>query len=74
MPRTVSIQGKIDIFETPDQVEHLAARDWSPGSNAKVRAAAEWSIVINQTIAGDRFEHRTSTDRIFRERFPTGGA
>ena len=60
-------------LKAPDQIEDFAACDGSTGSGAKVGPAAEWSIVVDQTIAGDRFEHRALTTRIFREQFAASG-
>ena len=72
--RAGSVQGEIDLFKAPDQIEDFAACEGSTGSGAKMGTAAEWSIVVDQTIAGDRFEHRARTARIFRQRFAASGA
>jgi hypothetical protein len=72
--RTVSVQRKIDTFEAPDQIENVAARDWSTGGSAEVRATTEWSIFVDQTVAGLNLQHWARAIRIFRERFPTGSA
>jgi hypothetical protein len=72
--RTVSIQRKIDMFEPTDEIDHVAARDWSAGRGAKMRAASEWSRFVNQAIACFSLEHWTGSISILRERFPAGGA
>ena len=55
--RTISVQGKIDIFEAPNQIKDFAPRDWSTGSGAKVSAASEWPIFVDQTVACFLLKH-----------------
>jgi hypothetical protein len=74
MPRTVSIQGKIDIFEAPDEIEDFAARDRSTGGSAKVRAATEWPILVDQAVACFLLKHWARSISIFGKRFSAGGA
>ena len=73
-PRTAFIQGKSDIFEAPDEIDDFAARDWSAGRCAKVRAAAERPIFVDQAIACFLLKHWARSISIFRERFSSGGA
>ena len=63
---TASIQRKIDIFEAPDQIENIAARDGPTGRGTKVRATTKWPIFVNQTVAGLLLKHGARSIGIFR--------
>ena len=71
--RTISAQGKIDIFEAADEIENFASRDGSTGRSAKVRPAAEWSIFVDQAVACFSLKHRTRSISVFQERFSASG-
>lgn len=57
--RAIAAQFFIHIFQTPDQVENFPARIRAAGGGAKMRAAAERSVGVNQTAAGLALEERT---------------
>jgi hypothetical protein len=72
--RTISAQGKIDIFEAADEVENFAARYWTASRRAEMRAAAEWPIFVDQTVACFSLKHWARSISVFRDRFSAGGA
>ncbi len=72
--RAISAEVVVDLFETADEIENFATCDRAAGGGAKMCAAAEWAIVVDEAIAGGRVEHGTGAIRIFRERFAAGGA
>jgi hypothetical protein len=72
--RPISVQGMIDIFKAPDQVNDFATRDRSTGRGAKVSAATEWPILVDQAVACFVLKHWARAISIFRWRFSAGGA
>jgi hypothetical protein len=72
--RTVSVQRKIDMFESADEIDHIAARDWSAGRGAKMRAASKRSRFVNQAIARFSLKHWARSISILRKQFPASGA
>jgi hypothetical protein len=71
--RTASVQRKIDMFESTDEIDHSATRYWSTGCGAKMRATAERSRFVNQAIACFSLEHWTRSISTFREGCSAGG-
>src|ERR1700730_5401353 len=57
------------MFESPDEIDDIAARDWSAGRGAEMRATSERSSLVNQTIACLSLQHWARLIRILRERF-----
>jgi hypothetical protein len=72
--RTVSVKRKIDIFQAPNQAKDFPTRDGSAGSGAKVRAATERPIFVDQAVASILLKHWARAISIFRERFSAGCA
>jgi hypothetical protein len=72
--RAASIQRKIDMFESADEIEDVATREWSAGRRAKMCPASERSRFVNQAIACFLLEHWTRAISIVRERFSAGSA
>ena len=62
------------IFEAPNEIKDFAAREWSTGRGAKVSAATEWPIYVDQAIACFLLKHWARSISSFRQRFPTGRA
>ena len=54
------------IFEAPDEIKDFAAREWSTGRGAKVSAATEWPIFVDQAIACFLSKHRARSISSFR--------
>ncbi len=65
--RAFSSQIAVDLFETTDEIENLVTCDHSARRSAKMCAAAERAIVVDQTIAGGGVEHGTGAVEILRK-------
>jgi hypothetical protein len=72
--RAVSVQRNIDMFEPADEIDHIAAHDWSAGRGAKMRATSKRSRFVNQAIARFSLKHWAPSISILWKRFPASGA
>lgn len=70
--RAVAAQFSIHSLQTPDEVEHFFARMRSAGGIAKMRAAAERPVSVNQAATGLAFEQRAGAVGGF-GKFPAPG-
>jgi hypothetical protein len=46
--RAIAAELFVDLFEAADEIDHLAAGIGSAGGGAKVRAAAEWPVIVDE--------------------------
>jgi len=59
--RAVAAQLPVHFFQPPDQVENFPADERSAGGLAKMRAATEWTVGVNDTAPGLAFEKGART-------------
>src|SRR3954470_15698757 len=72
--RAVAAEVAIDLLEALDQIGDIVPRVRSASGSAKMRAAAEWTVTIDQTISALSVEQRTYAVGIFGQRFASGRA
>ena len=51
----------VDLFEAPDEIDHLTARVGSAGGGAEMGAAAEGAVFVDEAARGLRIEERART-------------